>query len=181
VKENDLPKMYWDYPFGTSKEEELLACDVMSKDFYPSSQENRRGIAVYEGKSKIDYALVEKIRQQCTPGEDVYPITVHGNDTAAYNSGGLPDLFRKVRFTVSFDGMTGAATESVLCGTPVFFTMKNSICMSSNSRMRMPGLCDDLLDLPKATQEAATGYDTWQVLRKQFDKETDRFASMLLS
>jgi hypothetical protein len=173
--------MYWDYTFGTNKEEELLACDVISKDFYPSSQSDRKGIAIYEGKGRIDYELVDKIRQQCAPGEDIYPITVHGSSSTSYNSGGLPDLFRKVKFTISFDGMTSAATESVLCGSPVYFTMKNSIGFTSASRMKLPGLCEDLLDLPRATQEAAAAYEVWQELKKQFDKETDRFASMLLS
>lgn len=181
IKDNDIPKMYWDYTYGTDKEEELLGCDVCSGNFSPGiTPTDRRGIAVYEGKSSIDYTLVEEIRQLYAPGEEVYPVTVHGVPSTRYESGGLVDMLRKVRFTVLFDHMTAFCANSLLCGTPVYFTKKNSICFSNKSRFILPGMFEDLVDLPKASKEAETAYDVWQLKKKQFSKEIDRFANIIL-
>jgi hypothetical protein len=180
IKDNDIPKKYWDYPYGTNNEEDLLGCDVYSVNFSPSPTPiSRKGIAVYEGKGHIDYKVLEEIRQKYAPGEEVYPITKTGSTT--YELTDLVNLFRRVRFTVLFDCMTAATINSLLCSTPVYYTEKNSILYSTtNSRLVLPGMFEDLEELPKATKEAETAYDVWQTKRKQFDKELDRFANIIL-
>ena len=170
----DHPQLFWDnYLFRESQP--TLSVNIIDSCFMPRfSRSNRSGIAVYEGKGKIDEdAVTTIIRSLHLEKEPIIRITKK-------NFNGPPSdiaaILQQVRYTVTFDSNTCMIPESLLCDTPVYLAVPEQLF---KTRLSLCGVTSDLELLPEISSKFA--YHRWGEYCKLFDKEIDALATRLLS